>query len=313
MPVSLKNAEKARDEIMKSQLNEIRKLYNNWADEIGEKAKYYKNKNIGSSAISEKQMKELKKMLKAASEKIADEVNNNIKSGILKVSQNVVKINQSWLKSLGFPKELYSIAFSNVPDMIVRNIITGNIYNEGWSLSKSIWGDNEDTLKKIYEIVAKGQAENLPIYEVAKALENYVNPEKKKGFNKVFEYVDKTDGKLKTYRVYPKEVDYCAQRLARTLMQHSYQQSVIATIEKNPFAQKVKWHSTGSRVCEICKARDGKIYNKNNVPLDHPNGMCILEPIFDDDMDDRLIAWAKGKSKDKKIDEFAKSFGWDGK
>ena len=54
-----KDAEKARDAITASQSKEIAKLYNEWADEIGERAKYYARKTTASSVVSERQMREL--------------------------------------------------------------------------------------------------------------------------------------------------------------------------------------------------------------------------------------------------------------
>lgn len=60
MILKLKNAEAARDSITMEQKKEISKLYNEWADEIDERAKFYRNKSTPSSAVSERYMKELK-------------------------------------------------------------------------------------------------------------------------------------------------------------------------------------------------------------------------------------------------------------
>lgn len=296
-----KDAEKARDEIMAEQLKHISKLYNDWADDIAKKAEKLKQKGTMSSELQERQMKELEQALRKASEKVANDVTKTMKEGMTKVCQSVIVQNEDWMESLGFPKDMISAAFSSVPDNIVRNITTGKIYESGWSLSKSIWGDNEDTLSKIHEIVAGGMAENKPIYDIAKDLEQFVRPGAKKQWNLKTE-----SGKM----IYPKRVDYNAQRLARTLSQHAYQQSVKATAKENPFIQKVKWHSQGgSRTCEICKKRDGKIFTIDRLPMDHPNGMCIMEQLVDDNMDDRLINWVNGK-EDKELDRFAKKLGF---
>ncbi|MEE1301474.1 MAG: ADP-ribosyltransferase, partial [Bacteroidales bacterium] len=102
-----------------------------------------------------------------------------------------------------------------------------------------------------------------------------------------------------------------AQRLARTLVQHGYQQSFVATTQKNPFITEYIWRSNGSRVCELCLARDGKHYKKDELELDHPNGMCTMEPVVADDMVDQLANWfnsSDGTYPD--IDEFAGNFGY---
>ena len=58
-----KKAEEARNAIMASQKKEIAKLYEDWADEIGERAKFYSHKSTASAPVSERYYKELKKQL----------------------------------------------------------------------------------------------------------------------------------------------------------------------------------------------------------------------------------------------------------
>ena len=300
--LTLKNATKARDSIMASQKKEIAELYEKWADEIGEKAKYYSHKSNPSAPVSERYFKELQKQLKATSQEVSNEVYKKIKKNMYIVSDSVVKDNVDWLKSFGFDEKGLNAAFSYVPDSIVRNLITGQVYDSGWSLSKRIWSDNEDTLKRIYEVMAGGLAESKSIYEIAKDLEQYVRPSAKKNWN-----LKTKDGK----KIYPKQVDYSAQRLARTLTQHTYQQSFVAATKDNPFVEYYIWHSNGSRVCEICLARDGKQFKKDELPLDHPNGMCVMEPSVDKDMNKKLVEWFNSPDGTyPEIDNFAKNFGY---
>ena len=58
--------------------------------------------------------------------------------------------------------------------------------------------------------------ENCSYYEIAKDLESYVRPNARLPWN-----LRMADGK----KIYKKQIDYNAQRLARTLVQHGYQQS----------------------------------------------------------------------------------------
>ena len=299
-----KDAEKARNAIMDSQKREIAKLYDEWADEIGERAKYYARKTTASSVVSERQMRELQKQIRATSQQVSNEVYKNIKQNIYMVADAVVKSNTSWMKQFGFSDEGLNAAFNHVPDDIVRRIITGQIYDSGWSLSSRIWSDNERTLKDIYKIVAQGVAENRPIYDIAKDLESYVRPGAKKSWN-----LTAPDG----VKIYKRQVDYNAQRLARTLVQHGYQQSFIATTQKNPFVLEYEWCSNGSRVCPLCQARDGQRFKKDELPMDHPNGMCTMIPVVADDMNDQLANWSNspdGPYPD--IDAFAEHFGYGG-
>lgn len=297
-----KDAEAAKAAIMASQQKEIAKLYENWADEIGERAKYYSHKSTASAPVSERYYRELQKQLRQTSQEVSNEIYKKIKSNIYTVADAVVSDNVKWLESFGFSSAGLNAAFSYVPHEIVQNLVTGQIYDSGWSLSSRIWGDNEQTLKDIYQVMAKGLAENKPIYEIAKDLESYVRPSAKLPWN-----LRMADGK----KIYKKQVDYNAQRLARTLVQHGYQQSFIATTQKNPFITEYVWRSNGSRVCDLCKARDGVHYKKTELPMDHPNGMCTMEPVVADDMIDQLADWFNSPDGTyPEIDAFAENFGY---
>ena len=297
-----KDAEAAKAAIMASQQKEIAKLYEDWADEIGERAKYYSHKSTASAPVSERYYKELQKQLRLTSQEVSNEIYKKIKSNIYTVADAVVSDNVKWLESFGFSSEGLNAAFSYVPHEIVQNLVTGQIYDSGWSLSSRIWGDNEQTLKDVYQVMARGLAENKPIYQIAKDLEDYVRPSAQLPWN-----LRMADG----VKIYKKQVDYNAQRLARTLVQHGYQQSFIATTQKNPFITEYIWRSNGSRVCELCMSRDGKHYKKDELPMDHPNGMCTMEPVVVDDMVDQLADWFNSPDGTyPEIDTFVKEFGY---
>lgn len=305
------NSEKARDAITASQKKDIANLYKYWANDLGERAKYYRNKTTSSSFLSERQAKELQKSLTEQSKQVSNEVYKGIKQSIYTVSDAVVKDNVEWLKSLGFSSEDLNAAFSSIPDDIVRMLVTGQIYEGGWNLSSRIWCSNERTLKNCYEIVAKGAAENRPIYDIAKELEKYVSPQTAKSWNPILRMKNTKTGQWEYKRIYRGKVDYNAQRLARTLIQHGYQQSFIAVTENNPFVLKYQWLANGSRVCPICQDRDGRIYDKGDLPMDHPNGMCTMLPVIDGNIVDKLADWYNSPDGTyPEIDEFAKNFGY---
>lgn len=309
--LTFKDAEVARDAIMASQKKEIEALYKQWADEIGKRAEYYAHKTTASSVVSEAQMRELKKMLEASSAHVSQEIQGIITDNIYTVADSVVQCNTAWMAQFGFSAQGLNAAFNHVPDQVVKRLVTGQIYEGGWNLSKRIWSDNQETMRDAYRIVAKGMAENKPIYDIAKELQQYVTPGAAKPWNPVLAMKNTQTGKIEYKRIYKGQVDYNAQRLARTLVQHSYQQSFIATTGKNPFVLKYIWHSNGSRPCQLCQDRDGQEFAKGDLPMDHPNGQCTMEPVIADDMIDQLADWFNdpdGTYPD--IDEFAKNFGY---
>lgn len=300
-----KDAEEAKKNIMIEQQKEIAELYDDWADEIAKKAEYYKHKTNFSAYDSERYYKQLRRQLRKTSQEVSNEIYNKIKSNMYLISDEVVKSNVKWLKSFGFSEEGLNATFSYVPKDTVERLVTGQIYKSGWSLSKRIWGDNEQTLKDIYQVMAKGIAEQKPIYDTVKDLESYVRPNARLPWN-----LRMADG----VRIYKKQVDYNAQRLARTLVQHSYQQSFISTTKDNPFILDYVWRANGSRVCELCMSRDGVHYKKDDLPMDHPNGMCVMEPSIDKDMNEKLADWFSSPDGTyPEIDEFASNFGYEAK
>ena len=304
--------EEEKQKIAKDQADKITKLYEQWAEDIAKKESYYKSLSTKSSELMEKYCKQLELQLKNESKQISQTVYNNIVGGIMASSESVVKANKQWMYSLGFSEKYLHAAFSNIPENIVQRIITGQIYENGWNLSKAIWGDNQSTLSDIHTIVGKGVAEQKPIYEISKDLESYVSPTKKNPWNYTISYTT-AKGEKKTARLYKGVVDYNAQRLARTLVQHSYQQSLLESSSVNPFVSGFIWVANGGRPCEFCADMDGSFFEKDEMPMDHPNGMCTMDPVTPDDSEiaDRLADWYEGDiGTDPELDEFASLLGY---
>lgn len=264
--LKLKAAEDARNAIMKQQKRQIEKLYRDAAKEVAQRAQILKTRTNISSTMRVVYLNQLEKQLEAEVGKISTELNGITVSGIRQVSQAVVNNTLDNLKMLGFNT---TGLLSRVPDDVVRSIYTGNVYESGWSLSKRIWGIQEKTMQDIHTVVANGIAQNKSAYDIAKDLEKYVNPSVAKQWD--------------WSKVYPgtnKKVDYNAQRLARTLTQHAFQQATQRTNDPNPFITGYVWHSAleHGRTCIECADRDGQFFEKDDVPMDHPQGLCTILP-----------------------------------
>ena len=269
-----KDAAKARNSITKRQKKEIKKFYEDVAKDLEKEMERLKSIDTVSSSLQQQRIRDLQKSLNKSIENVGKQVEQNIKEGILDVSKATCKAAIKVAKGYGFT---VGKAYASVPDSVVRKLITGKVYDSGWSLSNRIWNMNKTTQKDIYKIVAAGIAENKSAYDIAKDLEEYVNPNKKKPWN-----LKMKDGK----KIYKKQVDYSAQRLARTLTQHAYQQSMLEVTKNNPWLKNYIWNANGSRACPLCRSRDGNRYDIKDLPMDHPNGMCVIEPDF---VDDKII------------------------
>lgn len=300
--VILKDAEAARDAITAAQYQHISNLYEEWAKELGEQAKFYAGKDTASALAREQQYKQLQKAVTEQSHVVSNGVYKSSKESLYMVSDAVVGSLTAYTASLGFEYAAVSAAYNSIPTTVVNQLVTGQIYENGWNLSSAIWGNNEKELKRIYEIMAGGLAQNKSAFEMAKTLEQYVSPSAAKPWN-----LRSADGRL----IYPRQVDYNAQRLVRTLSQHSYQSTLVTTTKQNPFIEKFVWHAEGSRACPMCTDMDGLEFDKGKLPLDHPNGMCTFEPVIDPNLVDRLADWVNSPDGTyPEIDGFAKSLGY---
>lgn len=304
MPYDFMYVEKLKVDLTNAELKSIGKLYEQWAKDI---EKEWGNKVTKSQSAAEKrvQMIKLRTALKREAKQISEQVEKSIKTNIYIMSNDVVDAMYENLKNLGINSKALRASMASIPQNVVENIVSGAIYGGGagnWRLSKAIWGDSSQTLSNLYKIVGGGIAQNKSIYEIANELSKYVNPRAAKQWNLK---------DAKGVSIYPKKVEYSAQRLARTLSQHAYQQSIVQTTLKNPMVLGIRWKANGSRVCDICKARDGHVYPKDELPLDHPNGMCVMEPIYLEDSDQMIANWVNSpQGTYPSMDAWAKELGY---
>lgn len=296
--ISLRDGEQARLNITKAQEDEISKLYRQVYLDLKKKMDKLSHSGTTSESLRKTYLNKMVKELKAAYKSLGVGLEKSIEKGIGDTATAVVQNNADWMKKAGLTIEG---AYSYVPKDIVSMLVTGQLYGEGWTLSKAIWGQSQKHAEDINKIVAAGVAANKSAYDIAKDLEQYVNPEARKEWD--------------WSKVYPgtsKKVDYNAQRLARTMVSHAYQQSLLATTKYNPFVTGYKWRSAHThRTCELCNSRDGKIFSAEELPLDHPNGLCTFLVELDGSLEDvanRLGDWANGK-EDPALDKWVSSMG----
>lgn len=275
----------AKAKLTKAQQKHIAQLYKDLADEAYKEA----TKIAGGTMVSE-QMKHgylmaLHKRLESDVDFIIKDVEKTTKSTMQAIGEEVFKASADFAQDYG-AGFIRGVA-SHVPSDIVESLVTGKIYKGNWEFSQALWKSGEKTKNDIYEVLAKGIAGQKPTIEIAQDLEKYLNPSALKPW----------DWK-KVYPGVSTKVDYSAQRMARTLSQHAYQLNMAQTTKYNPFVTGIMWHSGHSnRTCELCEERDGTVYPKDAVPLDHPNGLCYFEAVIPDDPEkvaDRIADWYDG-------------------
>lgn len=304
----LLEAEKVRAQLTAEQERMIRQLYMQAAMSVREWSNSLEGRDNISSILRREYLAQLERELLDELNQAGRTVESMIRVNMLTTATAVVKDMNSILNSFGIS---INTAYSFVPSDVVQSIVTGRIYEGNWSLSQAIWGQDKKLQQDIQNIIAQGVAENRSSYEIAKELEQYVNPTAAKPWN--------------WGRVYPgtnRIVDYNAQRLARTMVSHAYQQSFMQTTRGNPFFEGYHWLTANNhKVCPLCRgyAEDyhgnglpAGVFPKEDLPLDHPNGQCTFSVYMTQTTDqivDALANWAHGQPSEE-LDAFAESLGF---
>lgn len=293
LQLDFSTAEAQRAKLTADQEKYIRNLYREAAADIRKQAE--RAPRVPSDALRKVYLDKLQSQIGDALKQIEGNVRGTVKDSMREVAAATVKDAQGFVKDVGLS---IKGSYSHVPVDIVRSVASGQLYDSNWTLSKALWLNTQGTQQDVQSIVAKGILENKSAYDIAKDLEKYVNPDARKDW-----------AWSKVYPGTSKVVDYNAQRLARTMVSHAYQQAFVRTTINNPFVTKYMWEASNSeRTCQLCLDRDGQYFKKDELPLDHPNGMCTYIAVMEDDMNaiaDRLADWAHG-AEDPELDNWAK-------
>ncbi|XTR36648.1 hypothetical protein ACQQ2T_08765 [Paraclostridium tenue] len=282
-----KEAQEKKIKLSKNQEQQIKQIYNDMYKDLSRKLK-----KVSSGTLTERYLKELQKELAKEIKEVHIRVENTIKNNIEKSSElanNVqldffMLINDKYNLNM---KDTFAGMFSRIPKQAMEEILSGEVYKDRKGLSERIWQYTKKFNKDIDYVIAEGIANKKSTYEIAKDLEIYVKPKSSKpwDWSKVYPNASKT-------------VDYNAQRLARTAVSHAFQQAQKISCQRNPFVTGIKWLTSNShRTCELCNSRNGVVYKIDDVPLDHPNGMCTTIPVIEKELGqigDELRNWLDG-------------------
>lgn len=185
----------------------------------------------------------------------------------------------------------------------VEQIVQGKLYEGRKGLDKTLWNATSKSGEKIEDAVASCMAEGMSAADMAENLKEFaMGGHHTWSRNKIREKLGSGYA-----RKYSSGLDYESLRLARTTITHQAQIETINTRKVNPYMGGVKWHSNheAGRTCDLCNSRDGHIFivDKEDIPLDHPNGACWLEPVWmingkeatPEEIAKDMKAWANGE------------------
>jgi hypothetical protein len=178
-------------------------------------------------------------------------------------------------------------------------VTKGEIYKDGKNLSKRVWSNAARAGNDVQQIVTQGLASGMSAVDMAKMLEQYIDPKARKEWD--FEQITEKLGRTTAHKY--ENLEYNALRLARTTISHSATAGVRQWGKVNPYARKVQWHSVHApgRTCQACRDLDGEVFPIEECPFDHPNGMCYQTIWYEDSLEeiaDELRGWIDGEPND---------------
>lgn len=145
------------------------------------------------------------------------------------------------------------------------------------------WADNQ-----LERRINSGLARGLNADQMAAELRRFVNPNT------------------------PGGTRYAAMRLARTEIGNAYHAMAIRAAQLKPWVTKVEWHNSKSHVRkDKCDELNGRLFDPDDVPAKpHPQCLCYITPVVDDD-DEAFLDALAGGDFDEFIDQFAARQGID--
>lgn len=279
--------QKLRDELAKKSEKKVKSFYEEAYKQLEEYVEYLEKHAKSSGKLTMTQ---------------ANELMSQIRNQLDSLSSKLYNLSYSLVGAMiAASNSLFGVQSIGYNSNVINLILTGSIYGSSgsWSLSTSIWGDNTSKYQDIYKIVANGLLMGESVQQVSEKIMEYVNP------SKLFFW--KGPGNI---HIYSHKIDYNSQRLVRTLTTHAYQKAVLDATYDDPSLIGYRWIANGSRACPICLDRDGTVYGKDQVPWDHPNGMCYIEPVYDSKKKFQQIAeWLDSEEGDMPdMDSFMKKY-----
>lgn len=284
------------------------KLYENSIDNLATKITTSKDKSL-----SQRWLLDYQKELTNAKNDLRKNINKSTRGYITKAAKIGTETEQQIMTKV-FEKigldtgDHFTTAFSQVQNRVIEDIISGSLYKDKKTLSQRIWNHSGKFEYDIQYVINQGILEKKSALELARDLEQFVRDPAKRSWEwrKVYPNMGNT------------KIDYNAQRLARTSINHAYQNSSIQSSGMNPFVEGIEWRSAQihGRTCDLCLERHGQVFPKDDVPLDHANGLCTMLPYIPKNLDevaDTLKSWLDGgnnKTLDKWYNEYGEYFAF---
>ena len=296
----LKDAVNEKNKLTAKTLNKIIKIYESTADDLLKKASTSRGFTRAWTKDYERYIKY--KILELNNE-LAKVSDSSIRTGA-EIAASVQGDFLSYINNkytLDIDKSMLEFAYTT-NEKLIGQIIQGGFYKDNRSLSDRIWGYGNQNGKDIQYILTKGMAEQKSYLDIIKDLEKFLKSNTDPDFKKTYT------------KLYNRKVDYNAQRLLRTAMNHMFYVQNVSNAKNNPYAEAMHWelsaeHGTrqvdrfGEDECDDYANSDYYNLGQGNfppdkVPVPHPNCLCIQTIVIPKSLDEigrELGEWINGK------------------
>lgn len=296
----LKDAVNEKNKLTVKTLNKIIKIYESTADDLLKKAST-------SRGFTRAWTKDYERYIKYKILELNNELAKVSDSSIRTSAEIAASVQGDFLSyinnkyTLDIDKSMLEFAYTT-NEKLIGQIIQGGFYKDNRSLSDRIWGYGNQNGKDIQYILTKGMAEQKSYLDIIKDLEKFLKSNTDPDFKKTYT------------KLYNRKVDYNAQRLLRTAMNHMFYVQNVSNAKNNPYAEAMHWELSpehGSRQVdrfgedECDDYANSDYYNlgqgnfpPDKVPVPHPNCLCIQTIVIPKSLDEigrELGEWINGK------------------
>ena len=288
---------------------EIKELYREAAADLAARAAASRE-----GSLSERWASEYARSLEQRVKELEAELYDVTLQGLKRSAELPASAMGQWWEMVG--GQSFRDAFAATPDNVLAGLIEGGFYRDRKGLSERIWRVAQGFEKDVGYIVQRGIAEKKSVAELAADLEQYVKAPAKRDFD--------------WGKVYPslsgKKVDFNAQRLARTSINHAYFLDNVKVCTENPFVESMHWDLSnaheerqvipfGPDECDEYAEHDEGLglgnFKPEEIPVPHPQCLCVQWAVIPDSLEDigaRIGAWASGET-DELLDEWYDKYG----
>ena len=287
---------------------EVKRIYEKALSDMTRKARAAKD-----GTLNQRWAREMEKSFKRRINELARDMEEEIIGAAREAAQIPCESAAGWTRdaygAIGgrLNAENFSDMFASSAEDALRMVISGRAYLDGKTLSKRIWNQAGRLSGGISNILKDGIAQQKSTAQIAKELEEYINPD-------AHETIAERAARVKRAARLPfaGNIEYNCQRLARTSINHAYFLALKESAALDPFCRAIHWelsdeHFTrqvlpfGTDICDEYAVHDEGLGVGNwpidGVPLPHAQCLCAQwaeTPESLEECAERLRRWLGG-------------------